>query len=149
MQVHDRGEQSALLQRPGLSGKQRTNRKSGRNIWKSTGICILSHFKKVCAVSLLHVNFLFTPPVVEVTCARYLHKIRIHFPFPLTPLQYFSVKLSENMKASSFKKLQKVGSPLSKHLCGQNTVILPKISHQCSLPGVDQCSFFVSTLSST
>ena len=80
MQVHDRGEQSALLQRPGLSGKQRTNRKSGRNIWKSTGICILSHFEKVCAVGLLYVHFLYTPPVVEVTCARYLHKIRIHFP---------------------------------------------------------------------
>lgn len=32
-------------------------------------------------------------------------------------MQYFSVKLSENMKASSFKKLQKVKQSAGKHFC--------------------------------
>ena len=44
-------------------------------------------------------------------------------------LQYFSVKLSENMKASSFKKMQKVG----RYTLYENIVLNNKIWFVCVL----------------
>ena len=48
-------------------------------------------------------------------------------------LQYFSVKLSENMKASSFKKMQKVG----RYTLYENIVLNNKIWFVCVLELVD------------